>query len=335
MEFYNRRLEKIDYNTIKWDQGQGNFGDVAKNSQIIYFLKKYYTNKKICIVHFNQFDEDIIDNSLIDFLLINCSDHPYNLPTYNSKTKSHLVLDSDFTKQNYWPFHLLFSSYLACNEEVDLQRIRPFLFNCINRSPRISRIYNTIKLKALDLPQMKLNWFHANEANGPVPAADDIIKEIGQENYETFLQINTQAPKYQPKTEYQLCSSIDDYVDAYLNLVTESRLEPIGFLTEKIYKPIRAGQLFLIQGPPGAVKFLRDIGFDTFDDFIDHDYDSIADWKERTNYIHNELLRIHHDIKNIYFATINRRQKNIEIIRSFENKNFWSQSIKDKINANR
>jgi hypothetical protein len=330
--FYDKSLNKIDYNSIVWDIGPASFGNTAKSSQIIYFLKKYFTNKKICIVHFNQFDEDIINNSDIDFLLVNCSDHPYSLPTYNLK-KYNLVLDSDFTKQNYWPFHLLFSSYLACNEEVDLQKIRPFLFNCINRSPRISRIYNTIKLKSLDLPQMKLNWFHANEANGPVPEADDIIKEIGLENYKTFLQINKQAPVYQSKTEYQLCSSISDYVDAYLNLVTESRLEPIGFLTEKIYKPIRAGQLFLIQGPPGTIKFLRECGFDTFDDLIDHNYDNIHNWIERTDYIHTELKRIFLDIEKIYFETTERRLKNLNVLKHYENNDPWTNFIVNQINS--
>jgi len=332
MNFYNKNLEKIDFDDIIWDAGQGNFGDVAKISQLIYFLKKFKGPKEICIVNHAQFCEDLIDKSDIDFLLVNCSDHPYNLPVFNT-VKNKLIINSDFNKQNYYPFHLLFSSYLAVNEEINLSSHRTYYACCINRSPRISRIYNRVKLDNFMNEKFKFLWFKAEESNGPVPDKNLIIDEIGLENYIKYQTINSTSLGFNAKTEYELCSSIKDYTDSYLNLVTESRLDSIGFLTEKTYKPIRAGQLFLVQGPVGVIQFLRSIGFDTFDDYINHDYDQINDWVERTDHVHREFRRIFFDIEKIYFATTERRIKNLQVLKQYEIGDPWTKFIMDQINT--
>lgn len=332
MYFYDKNLEKIDFNDIIWDNGQGNFGDTAKNSQIIYFLKQFNISKKICLVNHNQFWADLVNESDVDFLLVNCSDHPYNVPVFNI-SKNSLIIDSDFNKQNYYPFHLLFSAYLSVNEEVNLHSQRTYYACCVNRSPRISRIYNRVKLDNYNINKFKFIWFRAEHSNGPVPDTDDIINKIGKNNYEKFQNINKLSPPYNPKTEYELCAGINDYTDSYLNLVTESNLDNIGFLTEKIYKPIRAGQLFLVQGPIGTINFLRSIGFDTFDDYFDHSYDKIDNWMQRTDFIHAELQRIFFDIEKIYFETTERRLQNLKILKQFEKFDPWTKFVVDQINS--
>ena len=45
--------------------------------------------------------------------------------------------------------------------------------------------------------------------------------------------------------------------DSYVQLVTESTVEPRIFITEKTWKPIASGQLFLILGNPGIIKHLE------------------------------------------------------------------------------
>ena len=166
-----------------------------------------------------------------------------------------------------------------------------------------------------------------------MPDTDDIINKIGKNNYEKFQNINKLSPPYNSKTEYELCAGINDYTDSYLNLVTESKLDNIGFLTEKIYKPIRAGQLFLVQGPIGTINFLRSIGFDTFDDYFDHSYDKIDNWMQRTDFIHAELQRIFFDIEKIYFETTERRLQNLKILKQFEKFDPWTKFVVDQINS--
>ncbi len=72
------------------------------------------------------------------------------------------------------------------------------------------------------------------------------------------------------------------FQDAYVNLVNETAAsEVLAITSEKIFKPIRAHQLFVVIATVGAVQFLRDIGFDVYDDVIDHGYDLISDTRLR------------------------------------------------------
>ena len=72
------------------------------------------------------------------------------------------------------------------------------------------------------------------------------------------------------------------YQDAYVNLVNETSVsEELAITSEKTFKPIRAHQLFVLIATVGAVKFLRDIGVDVYDDVIDHSYDLISDTRLR------------------------------------------------------
>jgi|688.fasta_scaffold405092_1 hypothetical protein len=330
MPFFDKNLLLHDYNRIQWDPNNGNFEDIGRNSQLIFYLKKVIHDKKICLVHNNQFDENTLNQSDLDFVIFNCSDHHCGSP-YFDINKPYLILGSNFNHRDYYPFHLLFSVYLANREHVESDKPRQHIASCINRSPRIGRIYNRILIQDFVYPNFKCIWFRAEESNGPVPDPQQVIEQLGQENYAKFQYIDNNSPVYQPTSEYNLCSQIHDYQDSYLNLVTESRLENIGFLTEKIYKPIRAAQLFLVQGPPGAVNHLRTLGFDTFDDYINHSYDTVEDWIQRTDCVHQELQRIYNNIPNIFIETHLRRQKNLQILRNFEQDNVWNQVIKNKI----
>jgi hypothetical protein len=58
------------------------------------------------------------------------------------------------------------------------------------------------------------------------------------------------------------------YQDAWCNVVTETS-GVISFTSEKIWKPIAAGQLFLVAGAPNTLSWLRDLGFHTFEDHYD------------------------------------------------------------------
>jgi len=64
------------------------------------------------------------------------------------------------------------------------------------------------------------------------------------------------------------------------------------FFSEKTFKALRAGQLFLLFGQPNSIKELKKLGFITFDNIINHDYDSIEDISVRTKLIVKELKRL-------------------------------------------
>jgi len=63
------------------------------------------------------------------------------------------------------------------------------------------------------------------------------------------------------------------YTDYYLNIITESGIGS-PFFSEKTFKPLAAGQLFLMVNGFDSIDALRYLGFETFDtDFGNHVYD--------------------------------------------------------------
>lgn len=62
----------------------------------------------------------------------------------------------------------------------------------------------------------------------------------------------------------------------FLNVSVETVFKyPYPFVTEKTFRPILHKRPFVIVGAPHSLKFLRSIGFKTFDKFWDESYDNI------------------------------------------------------------
>jgi hypothetical protein len=74
------------------------------------------------------------------------------------------------------------------------------------------------------------------------------------------------------------------YDDTCFSFVSESMVflkNDIVLISEKTYKPIAFYQPFLILGPPGILKSLRNQGFETFENIFNEDYDSDPVWVRR------------------------------------------------------
>lgn len=77
----------------------------------------------------------------------------------------------------------------------------------------------------------------------------------------------------------------EHYSDSYCHLVLETFFDADGsngcFISEKVFKPIRHGQPFIVFGTPHTLATLRSLGYRTYDSAIDTSYDSIEDNTER------------------------------------------------------
>ena len=95
--------------------------------------------------------------------------------------------------------------------------------------------------------------------------------------------INTMTPiDYQTMDQTWISQIIPWQVfdNCWLNLVCETSMD--SFLpSEKIGKPLLAGQPWIVFACQHFLRCLREIGFQTFDPWIDESYDSIADHRER------------------------------------------------------
>jgi hypothetical protein len=110
------------------------------------------------------------------------------------------------------------------------------------------------------------------------------------------------------------------YLETYINLVTETSINgKMSMLSEKTFKPIVAGQLFILIAAVGSIQFLRDIGIDTFDDIIDHSYDNIVDSRVR---LETAIAQVDYlmtlNIEQIYTQIKPRLQRNSEYFMSTE-----------------
>lgn len=83
------------------------------------------------------------------------------------------------------------------------------------------------------------------------------------------------------------------FSDSYFYVASETYTHgPYKSLTEKVFKPLANYQPFLFLAYPGALQVLRDIGFKTFNGWIDESYDNEQDLVRRVNLISNEIKRL-------------------------------------------
>ena len=87
------------------------------------------------------------------------------------------------------------------------------------------------------------------------------------------------------------------FTDCYVNIVCETDFVNVpfsynrSFVTEKTFNAIANNQLFFIVGHAGSLQTLRDIGYRTFGDIINEDYDNILHNGDRLDAVTKEILR--------------------------------------------
>lgn len=78
----------------------------------------------------------------------------------------------------------------------------------------------------------------------------------------------------------------------FLDIATESVFDyPNPYITEKIIRPMATKRMFIYVGPCYSLKFLKELGFQTFSDFINEDYDNQKDPVKRMMLIEREIER--------------------------------------------
>lgn len=83
------------------------------------------------------------------------------------------------------------------------------------------------------------------------------------------------------------------HIDSYFEICFETFIHTdYKSLTEKVFKPIINFQPFIFVAFPGALKLLKDLGFKTFEPFIDESYDNESDNVLRMVMIMNEIKRL-------------------------------------------
>lgn len=320
MNYYDNTLNPITmvpYSNILYDL------PLYENSFSYRLVSEYLKinrDLKICIITSQDLHDNncnIIDiNKSMDMIYIVVADHEYHGAYHNDTiTIPCYTLTSEYPIINtnciYFPIWLFASRLFAQSDNLHYNE-KCYKVSCLNRNPRLERIYNFINLQTLPfVNDIKLSFF-SELPNVGGKINNDLLTSFSSEETNIFASLldNIPASLDLPDNEIIMSITDDGYSNSMLNIITET-YHSINFLSEKTFKPIRAEQLFLMCGPYRAVAQLRDLGFDTFDDYIDHDYyDLEIDWKLRILKMQEVLGQIYNNIDVIYNETCSRRQAN-------------------------
>lgn len=107
-----------------------------------------------------------------------------------------------------------------------------------------------------------------------------------------IMEVDTQNTDNKDGFECGRAYKREIYMDSYIYIVTETNFEKDIFITEKFINPITVLQPFIMVGAFGYLKYIKSLGFKTFDGFIDENYDSIKNDGERYITICNEIERL-------------------------------------------
>ena len=112
-----------------------------------------------------------------------------------------------------------------------------------------------------------------------------------------------------------------------INLVSETNDNNTEiFMTEKIWKPILAGQPFLVHGNKNYLKKLRELGFETYGRWFDESYDEISDRNKK-------IIKIYDCCGEVVKMNYNKFYDDCKNIRIHNQKQFYNiEKLKEIIN---
>jgi hypothetical protein len=166
-----------------------------------------------------------------------------------------------------------------------------FLYLSYNRRSRQHRMLMACELQHNNLLSKGLISYHNPDKNVQHLIAlsnrPDLLNSARELDNMPELTLDRNLGEYNPSGELNL----DHHNRTFLSLVTETLTEhdikykdpnyhsfwsPI-FFSEKTWKPISAGQPFIILASAGHLKYLKTLGYKTFDKWWSEEYDQIAD----------------------------------------------------------
>lgn len=304
---------------------------------IEYLYTKYVPDSSL-IIHDGTIIPSIPNN--IKHIIVNDACNPIDIEQHRSKiniSQPYYVLSGLYDYYYHPDPTVLFFPYWAIWMSLPYGRLmtmpahhfsnvrKKYKFSCLNGTYWNHRILTYLELS--DRSYFKDMVFTFGNRPYHVDTVSELQLTVQELNKFSTLDNNV---KFLPDERSDIDLSVDHpaYKETYVNLVTETTVKKsTPMLSEKTFKPIIAGQLFLLIASPGAVQFLRDIGIDTFDDIIDHGYDLESDIRIRIKMVLQQLDRLDQlDLESLYQQIKPRLIKNSEY--------FLSQEFRDQFPLN-
>ena len=215
--------------------------------------------------------------------------------------------------------HVMLPVYLAAEvEEFKKQKIqtdwnnKTHCFNFMINKPRLNRIrlLEYVERKQLTNRLHALPWRHSDYASIPVTdyrMGEEVVMDQGVKNRH-----------YHNALTYQQLLQRQVFEPTCVSLITEPcYLEREIMITEKTIMAVYAGTLPVWVGGWRLPDAMRDLGFDVFDDIVDHSYSTLADPVDRLDQalIRNQQLLTDLDLVKDFIANNQSRlQHNVDLV---------------------
>ena len=215
--------------------------------------------------------------------------------------------------------HVIMPVYLAAEvEEFKRQKIQPnwnnktHCFNFMINKPRLNRIrlLEYVEQHQLTNRLYALPWRHSDYAS--IPVTDYRIGE------EVVMDQGVKNRNYPNALTYQQLLQRQVFEPTCVSLITEPcYLEREIMITEKTVMAMYAGTLPVWVGGWRLPDAMRDLGFDVFDDIVDHSYSTLADPVDRLDQalkLNQRLLTDFDLVRDVIAANQHRLQHNMDLL---------------------
>lgn len=279
----------------------------------------------------------------------NCNNHTQEQHSLYSKllktkflyvTSNYSYFRSNHDNIVYYPYYFFDFLYVPGLTKYDIKSKRPYKLQCLNLNPWVHRTINYLEMSSkpwFSECKFSFNWTFRTSTTNTAALGENTLRELPQHESDELKRrlANNTIPIFLEEWGKIHTTYTNNrcfvHRDCYIDFVTENSVNQ-EFITEKTWKPIFSGQLFLILGSQGIIAYLRKIGIDTFDDIIDHSYDQVEDLRTKISMIHQQLDRLMtSDLDTIWDNTYERRKKNLELVYDPKFHNFLLEEFVKKV----
>lgn len=205
-----------------------------------------------------------------------------------------LWIDSGFSVSSdikHISFPIFLNSYIDDPTVVPSVAKRSKMFLALARHPKPQRVKFILELLKLGLDKYSVLTCGCDQENNDV--WDHYVPAEYRHRFPIML--NSKIVSFKEVNTIE-----DEFKDAIINVVLETGFENAfpnsgwdrQFYTEKTGKAFFLEQIPVFLAKKGYVSVLRNLGFDVFDDIVNHSYDQIDDPEERINLVAQECLRL-------------------------------------------
>ena len=219
-----------------------------------------------------------------------------NLPEYSVCALTGNLKSPDFVKDNNLKIRAFGQStfendflnpdYLNFNQDklVNYKPDDKDLFLFYSRAPRNHRVYLGFLLdqnNLLNFGKMSLMKINDNRE-------DSHLTDLERKPYFDFIKGDDFHIDRKLTNDENLANTFirEHYESTFISITGESYPDDeTCFFSEKTFKPIYAGHPFLMYNGVNSLEYLKDLGYKTFDAWIDESYDTVPTYQKRAQKI--------------------------------------------------